>query len=102
MVSYGTRIGTVNVLDSYKLRVEIDEHYIARVLRGLKGDCDFAGVAYPGRITKIYPEVVNNRFYVDMEFEDAIPPTIRIGQTSRIRLELGESKEAVLIPRGGF
>jgi HlyD family secretion protein len=102
VISYGTRIGTVNVLDSYKLRVEIDEHYIARVQRGLNGDCDFAGIAYPGQITKIYPEVINSRFYVDMEFDDEIPTTIRIGQTSRIRLELGESKEAVLIPRGGF
>ena len=102
VVSYGTRIGTVNILDSYKLRVEIDEHYIARVTRGLKGDCDFAGVPYPGHVIKIFPEVVGSRFYVDMEFDEGIPPAIRIGQTSRIKLELGESKEAVLIPRGGF
>ena len=69
VIMYGTRIGTVNILDSYKLRVEIDEHYIARVNRGLVGGCDFAGVPYPGKI---------------------------------IKLELGESKQAVLIPRGGF
>ena len=102
VIMYGTRIGTVNILDSYKLRVEIDEHYIARVNRGLVGDCDFAGVPYPGKITKIYPEVQNGRFYVDMEFTENIPGAIRIGQTSRIKLELGESKQAVLIPRGGF
>jgi len=102
VVSYGNRIGTVNILDSYKLRVEIDEHYIARVNRGLEGDCDFAGSPYPGKITKIYPEVQNGRFYVDMEFISGIPGAIRIGQTSRIKLELGESKQAVLIPRGGF
>jgi len=102
VVTYGTRIGTVNILDSYKLRVEIDEHYIARVTRGLEGDCDFAGIPYPGHIIKIYPEVIGSRFYVDMEFDKDIPPTIRIGQTSRIKLELGESKQAVLIPRGGF
>jgi len=102
VVTYGNRIGTVNILDSYKLRVEIDEHYIARVNRGLEGDCDFAGSPYPGKITKIYPEVQNGRFYVDMEFISGIPGAIRIGQTSRIKLELGESKQAVLIPRGGF
>jgi HlyD family secretion protein len=102
VVSYGTRIGTINILDSYKLRVEIDEHYIARVSRGLVGECDFAGVPYPGRIIKIYPEVQGGRFYVDMIFTADVPEAIRIGQTSRIKLELGESKEAVLIPRGGF
>jgi len=102
VVTYGNRIGTVNILDSYKLRVEIDEHYIARVNRGLVGDCDFAGLPYPGKITKIYPEVQNGRFFVDMEFTSDIPGAIRIGQTSRIKLELGESKQAILIPRGGF
>ncbi len=102
VINYGTRIGIVNILDSYKLRVEIDEHYIARVNRGLVGDFDFAGAQYAGRITKIYPEVQGGRFYVDMIFTEGIPGAIRIGQTSRIKLELGESKQAVLIPRGGF
>jgi len=102
VIMYGSRIGTINILDSYKLRVEIDEHYIARVSRGLTGECDFASTPYPGIISKIYPEVQNGRFYVDMEFTGEIPPQIKIGQTSRIKLELGESKEAILIPRGGF
>ncbi len=102
VVTYGSRIGTVNILDSYKLRVEIDEHYIARVNRGLVGECDFASTPYRGKISKIYPEVQNGRFYVDMIFTEETPPQIKIGQTSRIKLELGESKEAILIPRGGF
>ncbi len=102
VINYGTRIGTINILDSYKLRVEIDEHYISRVTRELKGECDFSNTVYPAVITKIYPEVVEGRFAVDMEFTKETPKDIRIGQTSRIRLELGESKQATLIPRGGF
>jgi HlyD family secretion protein len=102
VVTFGSRIGTINILDSYKLRVEIDEHYIARVSKGLTGECDFASVPYPGVIIKIYPEVQNGRFYADMAFTANVPPQIKIGQTSRIKLELGESKEAILIPRGGF
>jgi len=102
VVSMGTRIGQINVLDSYKLKVEIDEHYISRVTRNLIGACDFSGTSYKAKITKVYPEVRNGRFTVDMEFVDSIPSDIRIGQTSRIRLELGESNMAILIPRGGF
>lgn len=102
VVNYGTRIGTVNILDSYKLRVDIDEHYIARVTKKLIGECDFSGRDYKGIITKIYPEVKNGRFAVDMEFTDTVPREIRIGQTSRIKLELGESQQAILLPRGGF
>lgn len=102
VINYGTRIGTVNILDNYKLRVEIDEHYIARVRRGLPGSFDFAGSSYKLKIEKVYPEVNNGRFAVDMTFTSEKPDQIRIGQTFRIKLELGESKQAVLIPRGGF
>ncbi len=102
VVTYGTRVGTINILDSYKLRVDIDEHYIARIQRGLFGECDFASTPYSGIITKIYPEVAGGRFAVDMVFTEEIPEQIRIGQTSRIRLQLGESKEGVLLTKGGF
>jgi HlyD family secretion protein len=102
VVTYGTRVGTINILDSYKLRVDIDEHYIARIQRGLTGECDFASTPYTGVITKVYPEVQNGRFAVDMVFTDEVPDQIRIGQTSRIRLQLGESKEGILLTKGGF
>lgn len=102
VIAYGSRIGTINILDSYKVRVEIDEHYLARIQKGLKGMCDFSDKDYPATITKIYPEVKDGKFSADMEFDKNIPQEIKIGQTSRIRLELGESKRALLISRGGF
>jgi len=102
VITYGTRVGTINILDSYKLRVDIDEHYIARIIRGLNGECDFASKPYTGVITKIYPEVQGGRFAVDMVFTDEVPAQIRIGQTSRIRLQLGESKQGILLTKGGF
>ncbi|MBN1416639.1 MAG: efflux RND transporter periplasmic adaptor subunit [Bacteroidales bacterium] len=102
VINYGSRVGTINILDSYKMRAEIDEHYIARISRGLSGDFTFAGGKHTLRIVKVYPEVKNGTFAVDMEFTSAIPAQIRIGQTARIHLELGETEEALLIPRGGF
>ncbi len=102
VVNYGSRIGTINILDSYKMRVLIDEHYITRISRGLTAEFDFAGRKNGLKITKIYPEVQNGTFAVDMEFTSDIPGQIRIGQTARIHLELGESEDALLLPRGGF
>lgn len=102
VINYGTRIGTINILDSYKMRVMIDEHYITRISRGLPADFDFAGQKNTLRIIKVYPEVQNGTFAVDMEFTSPIPEQIRIGQTARIRLELGESEKALLLPKGGF
>ena len=102
VLSRGQRIGQINILDSYKMRVEIDEYYISKVSKGLIGECDFSGRFYKGRIAKIYPEVTAGNFYSDMVFIDSIPSRIKIGQTSRIKLELGTPKTAILIPRGGF
>ena len=102
VIGRGERIGQINILDSYKLRVDIDEYFISKVSRGLTGSCDFSGTSFIAIIKKIYPEVTNGRFFSDMVFVDDIPETIRIGQTSRIRLELGKPKTALLIPRGGY
>ncbi len=102
VIGYGTRMGTINVLDAYKMRVTIDEHYITRIARGLKGEFNFAGASHILEISKVYPEVSNGSFVVDMEFTGEVPSQIRIGQTARIRLELGESDDALLLPKGGF
>ncbi|HEY4785124.1 MAG TPA: efflux RND transporter periplasmic adaptor subunit [Bacteroidales bacterium] len=102
VISYGTRIGTINILDSYKVKADIDEHYISRIKPRLTAYCEFSEKDYQATITKVYPEVKDGRFSVDMVFTGQIPLEIRIGQTSRIRLELGESKQALLVSRGGF
>jgi HlyD family secretion protein len=89
-------------MDSYKVKAEVDEHYIARVRPKLKASCEFSTKEYPVIVSKVYSEVKGGRFSVDLVFTAAIPPEIRIGQTARIRLELGESSTAILVGRGGF
>lgn len=98
----GDRLGQIDVLDGFKVRAGIDEHYIARIQIGQTGEFDFAGKTYILIIKKVYPEVSNGRFEVDMEFQGEAPKDIRRGQTLQIRLELGDLAEAILVPRGGF
>ncbi len=100
--SSGQRLGQIHVLDQFKIRLEIDEHYISRVHANLIGEFDFTGKTYKLLIKKIYPEVRNGRFGVDLVFTEDVPERIRTGQTFRVKLELGESKMAILVPRGGF
>src|SRR5690606_10922980 len=52
-------------------------------------------------VAKVFPEVRDGRFEVEMEFT-AEAPEVRRGQSLRIRLELGASEEALLLARGGF
>ena len=98
----GDRLGQIDVLDAFKVRVDIDEHYISRIQIGQKGEFTLAGSDYVLVIKKVYPQVTNGRFQVDMEFEGDYPKDIRRGQSLQIRLELGDLQTAVLVPRGGF
>lgn len=98
----GERLGQIDVLNGFKVRVDIDEHYISRVFIGLKGDFSFANKQYKLKIIKVYTQVTAGRFQVDMQFEGEIPQGIRRGQTLQIGLALSDETEAILIPRGGF
>jgi HlyD family secretion protein len=98
----GERLGQIDVLSGYKVRVDIDEHYISRVFIGLMGEASFAGKDYKLKITKVYTQVNNGRFQVDMMFEDKAPEGIRRGQTLQIRLALSDETQALLLAKGGF
>src|SRR5690606_29827868 len=86
----------------FKVRVDIDEHYISRIFIGLRGDFNFTGKSYLLEIKKIYTQVTNGRFQVDMEFVEEVPNGIRRGQTLQIGLALSDETQAVLLPKGGF
>ena len=98
----GERLGQIDVLSGFKVRVDIDEHYISRIYTGLKGTFDFADTTYHLEIKKIYTQVSNGRFQVDMEFVGKVPKGIRRGQTLQINLALSDETQAILLPKGGF
>jgi len=98
----GQRLGQLDVLSGFKVRADIDEHYISRVFAGLIGEFTFANKTYPLKIKKIYTQVTNGRFQVDMEFTKSVPEGIRRGQTLQIRLALSDETQALLLPKGGF
>ena len=100
-IAPGGRLGQVDDPEGYKLRVGIDEFYLGRV------DLEQTGVAEHGRrdydvvVSKIYPQVNNGQFEVDMSFAEE-PRGLRRGQTLQVRLTLGDNSEAVLVPNGAF
>lgn len=101
-INRGERIGQVDILDNYKVRVGIDEFHLSRITTGLEGSFNFAGQTHDLIITKVYPVINSGQFQVDMEFVNEIPSGLRRGQTARIRLELGDASDAVLLAKGGF
>lgn len=101
-IGQGERIGQINVLTNFKIEADIDEHYIDRVKRDLNATLERNGQEYILRLRKVYPEVRNGKFKVDLVFTDKKPETIRAGQSYNIKLQLGESNDALLLPKGGF
>lgn len=101
-ITAGQNIGQIDDLNGFKMRVEVDEHYISRIFPGLEGSFEFNGATTKLVVNKVYPEVRNGRFEVDMTFEKKIPDGIRRGQSVPVRLQLGKPAEATLLPTGGF
>ena len=98
----GERLGQIDVVGGYKVRVDVDEHYLSRIYTGLRGTFTFADSDYVLEIKKVYSQITNGRFQVDMEFIGKVPKGIRRGQTLQILLALSDERTALLLPKGGF
>ncbi len=102
-VGQGERMGQIDIVDDFKLQVEVDELYLPRINVGQVASYESqAGKIYKLEVTKIYPSITNGNFVVDMEFQDGTPEGIKRGQSLRIRVELGNPGQALLLPTGGF
>ncbi len=98
----GERVGQIDDPDQFKLVALIDEFYLPRVDIGQTAIVDVSSRRYDLAIAKIYPQVTNGQFEVDMTFAQGMPGDIRRGQTLQSRLSLGDPSQAVLIPNGAF
>lgn len=98
----GERLGQIDVLSGFKVRVDVDEHYISQVYTGLTGTFTFADKEYTLKIKKVFTQVANGKFQVDMQFVGAVPAGIRRGQSLQILLALSDESKQVLLPKGGF
>ncbi|PCH69650.1 MAG: efflux transporter periplasmic adaptor subunit [Bacteroidales bacterium] len=101
-ISRGERIGQLHILDNFKVSAKVDEHYIDRVRRELAASFLRHDQEFILKTKKVYPEVRDGRFKVDLIFDGKSPENLRTGQTYHIKLELGQAVEATLLARGGF
>ena len=102
-IGSGERLGQIDIINDFKLQVDIDEIYLPRISVGQVATyTDPGGKVYRADVTKVYPTITNGNFEVDMEFEDGAPQGVKRGQSLRIRIELGNPGQALLLPTGGF
>jgi len=99
----GKSIGKMDVLDGYKLVAKVDEYYISKLEKGIKGNVSVASENYNISLQKIHPEVVNGRFTVELLFnKDTLSKNIKRGMSLKSKLFLSNNSKALLIPKGQF
>jgi HlyD family secretion protein len=101
-VIQGQRLGQIDIVGSYKVRVPIDELYLPKIFVGLPATTSFDNKDYRLVITYIYPTITTGRFEVDMNFDGETPKGIRVGGSMRLRIELGQASQEIILPVGGF
>ena len=98
----GQRLGQIDVVDQYKVVAQIDEFYVSRVTAGQAASFTLLGIDYAASVVKVYPQITQGTFEVDIEFDGPTPANIRRGQTLQMELTLGNPVETLLLPLGGF
>lgn len=96
------RIGQIDDPSQFKVIANIDEFYLGRVDIGQTAVTNIDSRDYMLATHKIYPQVQNGTFEVDLNFAGDHPGSIRRGQTLQLNLQLGSPSESVLIPNGAF
>ena len=98
----GERLGQIDSAGSNKLRAQVDEFYLGRVAERQIATAEVGGRQYRMQVSKIYPQVRNGAFEIDLNFVGGEPANLQRGQTVQIRLTLGDPAPALLIPNGAF
>src|SRR5690554_555314 len=101
-VRQSENIGEIKVMDNFKIRTQLSEYYIDRVMVGLPASVTYQGEKYPLKVSKVVPEVRDRQFRVELIFTDDKPDNVRIGKSYRVQIELDQPDNAIVIPRGDF
>ena len=96
----GQRIGQIDEVESFKVSALVDEFYLSRVSPGQRAEVDLDGTTRRLVLTKVYPQVEQRQFKVDLLFVGEEPRGIRRGQTLQLRLEIGSASKSLVVANG--
>lgn len=101
-VAGGSKIGEIKVMSEYKIRTSLSEYYVERIHAGLPANIIQKQDTFGLRIARVVPEVKDRKFETDLRFLGDVPDNIRLGKSYRVKIELGQPEQAIIIPRGDF
>jgi HlyD family secretion protein len=99
----GQPIGKIDVLDGYKLVANVDEYYISKLYDGISGSVAVNDKSYEVKLSKIYPEINNGQFKIELNFkQDSLPADIKRGMSLKTKVFLSGKSKALLVSKGLF
>jgi HlyD family secretion protein len=98
----GQRIGQIDDSTSFKAEARVDEFYLGRIGIGQSATTEIEGQALHLEVAKVYSEVRDRQFKVDLFFTGMAPQSVRRGQTLQLRLEIGAAHQGLVAPNGPF
>jgi HlyD family secretion protein len=99
----GEHLAQIDGYSGIKVRANVDEHYISRVVPGMTAYYPTDDKNYKMVVKKVFTSVgTGGTFQVDMMFVGDAPKGLRKGQTLQIRLVFSDEAPAILLPKGGF
>lgn len=102
-INQGERLGQIDGTSGHRLTALISEYYLEKVSVGTMGTANIDSNHFPVRVTKVYPEVANGTFRIELEFANTAElPRLRRGQTVNTVLNLSRGKEVLQIARKGI
>ena len=96
------RIGRIDDPARFKLTAQVDEFYLTRVAIGHRGSVEVDGRSYLVEVSRIFPQIKDGRFVVELVFARAQPGSLRPGQSADTRITLGAASKGLLLPNSAF
>jgi HlyD family secretion protein len=98
----GDRLAEIIPDTGFKLSGTVDEYYLGRLREGQRGSIERDGRRWPLTVTRVYPQVKDGGFKVDLDFDGATPEGLLRGQSLQGRLSLGEDEPGLVLESGAF
>ncbi|WDE09278.1 HlyD family efflux transporter periplasmic adaptor subunit [Thalassomonas viridans] len=98
----GERLGQIDEMDGYQIVAHIDSFYLSRIRKNQRARLIYQGEALELRVEKIYQQIQEGQFQVDLSFIGTVPADLVRGQNVNLQIVLSEPRKTLMINNGSF
>jgi HlyD family secretion protein len=95
-------IGRIDDPGRFKLVAQVDEYFLTHVAVDQQGTAKFNNRDYPVRVSRLFPQIDDGRFSIELLFADEAPPGLSPGQSAEMRITLGGSSRGLILPDDAY